>query len=68
MISLHDNSGRLIVVLPVGRRRYGVFVEGEWVGEFRSGQEALAYAQSLVAKSLTDAPGTHFRSGCLDVD
>lgn len=47
MLEFHDSSGRLIVLLRVGRNQFAVFVDGRYEAEFRSGREALEFAQAL---------------------
>jgi len=55
MIEFQDCRGRLIVILPMGRRKYCVYVDGKWVREFRSGRDALTYARSLLANGPADS-------------
>jgi hypothetical protein len=55
MIELNDKDGRLIVALQVERRKYFVFVEGQWFAQFRSGREALACARFLAMRGQSDS-------------
>jgi hypothetical protein len=68
IITCDSTHERLIVFLPVGGRRNGVFLDGKVVGEFRSGQEARAYARLLVAQLQMETLGTQFRSDRLHAD
>ena len=51
MIQLQDVAGRLIVILPMQARHsprmYYVYINGKSVAQFRTCQEAMAYARSL---------------------
>jgi hypothetical protein len=54
MIEFQDSEGRLIVVFPAGRHQYCVYVDGKCAALYRSGQEAVEHAKSLVAEQSAE--------------
>jgi hypothetical protein len=68
MIEFQDNSGRLIVMLPMQFRysgkSYAVFLEGRLVAEYQSIREAMDHARSLAKSEDSDQqPSTHYGDG-----
>jgi hypothetical protein len=60
MYELRDQDGRLIVVLPMRTRHYGllycVFVDGTTVAQYRTYREAIDHAKTLAGDGGDKTP------------